>query len=58
MKQDQWIDSNIHQQKHKKKQQTKGNEILLIRQILQSLVCVRSLASDRLVSSVHFFLCV
>lgn len=38
MKQDHWIDLNIHQLKYKeneKKKQAKGNEILLIRQILQ-----------------------
>lgn len=52
MKQDHWIDLNIQQLKYKqneKKKQAKGNEILLIRQILQrereSLVCgVLSLA--------------
>lgn len=43
MKQDHWIDLNIHQLKYNEneKNQAKGNEILLIRQILQreSSVC-------------------
>lgn len=56
MKQDQWIDLNIHQQENKKSASERGNEILLIRQILQSLVCIIGQTLELLLVLYFFFL--